>query len=305
MTALTLPLPLAGHDLAGLGLEVGDLLSIPLSSVLALLPANATTMDTVVVSVWYAKFAKKERAGASSDEVIQELRNVSARDAHGRPRNTKAYADGEMAANAFEMDVLANAGLANKPRLMGPKNPLHLLHPHVYGLDKAFSAEAYMDAYSAYIMPGVVGGDGGLLLFWENRKRYVRGLLNMYAVFVRGLPASFAYKTSDEARDLRELTRDATDLLQCEMATTVKKMAQLGKLPEEDGDRKVVPFWLTEVLKTDKENRAARDKGHVARADVSGEPRRIRTDDGGFRRNSQVKRGRVPWPDNLKVKNED
>ena len=265
MTALTLPTPLEGIDLGSLGPE--DLLTIPLASVLKLLPNDAEPLATIQVSCWHVKHFKKERQGAGADDIIQELRNTSARDASGRPRNTKAYADGEMAANAYEIDVCANAGLANKIRNAGPKNPLHLLHPHTYGLDKAFNADAYMDAYATYILPGVAGADGGLLLFWENRKRYVRGLLNMYAVFVRGLPATFRYQTADEARDLRELTRDATDLLQCEMATTVKKMSQLGKLPDEDGDRKVVPFWLSDVLKADKESRAAHNKVTVARPD--------------------------------------
>ena len=305
---MTLPVPLQGIDLGGL--QPSDLLMIPLPSVVRLLPPDAPALSTVQVSIWYVQNQPKLDAKIGAEDVLSELRNTSGRDARGHPRHTKAYADGEMAANAYEADILGCAGLANKPRGNGPKYALNLLHPQTYPLDKVFSPEAYFDAYVAYIMCAVAGADGGLLLFWENRKRYMRGLLNMYALFIRGLPSHFAYKTADEATFIRELTRDAIDLLQCEMATTVKKLSQLGKLPDEDGDRKVVPFWLTDVLKADKESRATRDKS-TARvgADVHDAsptakvrvPLQTRNElskrfednkPGGFRRNGAQKRGR-------------
>ena len=309
MTALTLPVPLMGIDLGGV--QPSDLLAVPLSQIVRLLPADAPALSTVQVSLWWTKNQPKKEATVGAEDVISEMRNTSGRDARGAPRHTKAYSDGEMAANAYEADVLGFAGLANKPRGHGPKYTLNLLHPQTYPLDKAFDPEAYFDAYGAYIMCAVAGADGGLMLFWENRKRYMRGLLNMYALFVRGLPGNFAYKTADEAVFIRELTRDAVDLLQCEMATTVKKLSQLGKLPDEDGDRKVVPFWLSDVLKADKESRASRDKSTARAVAVDHEtspkanerkvPLQTRNElstriadnkPNGFRRNGQQKRGR-------------
>ena len=61
MTALTLPEPLIGIDLGGV--LPSDLLTVPLSQIVRLLPADAPPLSTVQVSLWWTKNQPKKEVG--------------------------------------------------------------------------------------------------------------------------------------------------------------------------------------------------------------------------------------------------
>ena len=243
------------------------LLRIPLEHVLALLPRPADAEDPSVratvkarICLWHSEGAPKPDGTNVADQVIGEMRNQSRFDAGGKSRKTSAYMGGVPPSNAFEAEILAAAGLANRPTDLSFRCNVFLFEPRLWVLKKDWTNKEAKEAYDLCIIPGIGYADDGLMLFWQNRKTYVHALIEIYRFMLDGIPADADWTSAATAKMMAPMVANALMLLQLEFSTTVRKMHQLRALGETsaDGPRPNMPFWLAESMKADAKNAEAR-----------------------------------------------
>ena len=247
-----------------------NLLLTPLEHVLALLPrpddTEAPTVRaalTVRICLWHQAGAPKPDGHIGVEQVIGEMRNQSRFDSGGKSRKTSAYMGGVAAANAFEAEILAGSGLANRPSDLSFRCNVFLFEPRLWVLKKDWTNKEAKEAYDLCIIPGRGYADDGLMLFWQNRKTYVHALIEMYRFLLDGIPAESdpsAWTSAATAKMIAPMVANALLLLQLEFSTTVRKLCQLRVLGETsaEGPRPNMPFWLVDAMKADAKNADAR-----------------------------------------------